>query len=248
METGQRIVPRGGRPPSRADVHALATADWAIRSGPTSRHVPAASRAGHRAAVNVKSLACARCAPVAPTGDGCCSGLRHGLRPPRQVREAASGLVALVLRGAERGGERAVAESPGCCGLAVGRGMRAAGGGCAGGLRERYKTPAPWRCSMPALTHARHHCVDAIPGPNRTCRRPIGLAERGSAPRPIAVQSSPQTAGRTAALNQPPFHYRMCRCATFAGMDPALAGRPNWPPAKAPRIGFVGAISAYKLD
>jgi len=98
-------VPESGRPADRADVYALATADldhplWNQQAAMW----PAASPSGPPVPVCGVAGPCARCAPVAPTGDGCAAaGCATACVHRAAVRERLWSLVAAWCCRGQRG-------------------------------------------------------------------------------------------------------------------------------------------------
>jgi len=102
MET-VRIVPESGRPAEPADVTLLATADWGHPFWTNKQHVAfRLAKLGHRV-LYVESLGLRALRAGGSDWRRVLQRLRHGLRPPRQVRERLWVWSPLVLPGASGG-------------------------------------------------------------------------------------------------------------------------------------------------
>jgi glycosyltransferase involved in cell wall biosynthesis len=239
-----------------ADITLLATADWDHPLWTNKQHVACTLvQLGHRV-LYVESLGLRppRAGPRAPAAVQAASDrrriwrrLRHGLRPPRQVRPGLWVWSPLVLPGAQGGwplrGNRLMLR----LGLAAWRrllGLRADWLWTYNPMTLAVLDPDPWRLLI-------YHCVDAIqnqpgmsvaaiePWEERLCRRADAVfvtspaLQRRLAPFHPQVQFDPNVADGG--------HFAQALDSALA-LPEELAGIP------APRLGFVGAISAYKLD
>jgi len=164
--------PRSGAPAEAGDGHA----PWPRPIGPsaldqTSSMWPAAfAELGPPGCWMWDSRGPARAAPAGGSDwRRVLQRLRTASRQPRQsLRERLWGLVRRWCAAGGRDGVAAWLEiAQGAAGWA---GRLPPPLGCGRDWLLDYKTPAPWRCRMPALTHgAVYHCVDAIPGPTGHC-------------------------------------------------------------------------------
>ena len=239
-----------------ADITLLATADWDHPLWTNKQHVACSLvDLGHRVLyVDSLGLRPPRPGPRGPRSVQAGSDrgriwrrLRHGLRPPRQVRPGLWVWSPLVLPGARSG----VALR--CNQLILGLGLAL--------WRRWLGLAADWLWTYNPMTLAVlnprrwhrlvYHCVDAIqaqPGmpadaievwEQRLCRKSD-----------VVFVTSPGLQQRLAPFN-PQTHFlpNVADGVHFArSMDPALALPAELEAIPAPRLGFVGAISAYKLD
>ena len=246
MET-VRIVPESGRPAEPADVTLLATADWDHPLWTNKQHVACSlAELGHRV-LYVESLGLRALRAGGSDWRRVLQRLRHGLRPPRQVRERLWVWSPLVLPGASGGVATWLNRQVLRLGLARCRrrlGLR----------RDWLWTYNPRTLEvLDARPYSRlvYHCVDAIQAQPDMPAAAIDRAEaRLCAEADAVFVTSPQLLADLRALNPATLHYpNVADGAHFArAMDPALAVPAELAALPAPRIGFVGAISAYKLD
>ncbi len=239
-----------------ADITLLATADWDHPLWTNKQHVACSlAELGHRV-LYVESLGLRppRQAPRGPAAAQARSDrgriwrrLRHGLRPPRRVRPGLWVWSPLVLPGARGGAALAFNRLVLALGLALWHrllGLRADWLWTYNPLTLAVLEPRPWRRLI-------YHGVDAIQAQPGMPAAAIEHWEQRLCRRADAVfVTSPDLLRRLAPLNpHTRFYPNVADGAHFArALDPALPVPAELAAIPAPRLGFVGAISAYKLD
>lgn len=239
-----------------ADITLLATADWDHPLWTNKQHVACSlAELGHRV-LYVESLGLRppRQGPRGPAAAQAGSDrgriwrrLRHGLRPPRQVRPGLWVWSPLVLPGAQGGLALRFNRLMLALGLGLWRrvlGLRADWLWTYNPMTLAVLEPRPWRRLI-------YHCVDAIQAQPGMPAAAIEHWEQRLCRRADAVfVTSPDLLRRLAPLNPlTRFYPNVADGAHFArALDPALPLPADLAAIPAPRLGFVGAISAYKLD
>lgn len=239
-----------------ADITLLATADWDHPLWTNKQHVACSLvDLGHRVLyVDSLGLRPPRSAPRGPRAVQASSDrgriwrrLRHGLRPPRQVRPGLWVWSPLVLPGAQRGVSLRCNQLILGLGLALWRrwlGLAADWLWTYNPMTLTVLDPGPWRRLV-------YHCVDAIQAQPGMPADAIERCEQSLCRRAdLVFVTSPGLQQRLAPLN-PETHCfpNVADGDHFArAMDPALPLPSDLTPIPPPRLGFVGAISAYKLD
>ncbi len=239
-----------------ADITLLATADWDHPLWTNKQHVACSlAELGHRV-LYVESLGLRppRQGPRGPSAAKAGSDrgriwrrLRHGLLPPRQVRPGLWVWSPLVLPGAQAGLALRFNRLMLALGLGLWRrvlGLRADWLWTYNPMTLAVLKPRPWRRLI-------YHCVDAIQAQPGMPAAAIEQWEQRLCRRADAVfVTSPDLQRRLAPLNPlTRFYPNVADGAHFArALDPALPLPADLAAIPAPRLGFVGAISAYKLD
>jgi glycosyltransferase involved in cell wall biosynthesis len=230
-----------------ADITLLSTADWDHPLWTNKQHVACSlADLGHRV-LYVESLGLR---PLRRGGGDLgrvWQRLRHGLRPPRRVRAGVWVWSPLVLPGASHPLARWLNRQVLRLGLAIARmGL---------GFRRDWlwtynpKTlavlaPAPYRRLI-------YHAVDAIQAQPAMPAAEIVAWEQQLCRRADAVfVTSPQLLSSLAPFNPHTFFYPNVADGAHFGraLSPDLTVPPDLAALPGPRLGFVGAISAYKLD
>jgi glycosyltransferase involved in cell wall biosynthesis len=239
-----------------ADITLLATADWDHPLWTNKQHVACnLAELGHRV-LYVESLGLRppRQGPRGPSTARARSDrgriwrrLRDGLRPPRRVRPGLWVWSPLVLPGAQRGVALWLNQRTLQVGLSLWRrllGLRADWLWTYNPMTLAVLDPQPWSRLL-------YHCVDAIQAQPGMPAEAIERWEQRLCRRADAVfVTSPLLRQRLAPLN-PHTHFEanVADGAHFArALDPALPLPADLAAIPAPRLGFVGAISAYKID
>ncbi|WP_411869394.1 glycosyltransferase [Vulcanococcus limneticus] len=239
-----------------ADITLLATADWDHPLWTNKQHVACSlAELGHRV-LYVESLGL-RPPRQGARGPGAVQArsdrgriwrrLRHGLQPPRRVRPGLWVWSPLVLPGAQGGLALRVNRLMLGLGLGLWRrvlGLRADWLWTYNPMTLAVLEPRPWRRLI-------YHCVDAIQAQPGMPAAVIERWEQRLCRRADAVfVTSPDLQRRLAPLNPlTRFYPNVADGDHFArAMDPALPLPADLAAIPAPRLGFVGAISAYKLD
>jgi glycosyltransferase involved in cell wall biosynthesis len=239
-----------------ADITLIATADWDHPLWTNKQHVACSLvELGHRV-LYVESLGLRppRRGPGGPVAVQARSDrgriwrrLRRGLLPPRQVRPGLWVWSPLVIPGALDG--PALRFNRLMLGLGLGLWLRLLG------LRADWLwtynpmtlavlEPGPWRRLI-------YHCVDAIQVQPGMPTAAIAQWEQRLCRSADAVfVTSPDLLRRLAPLNpNTHFYPNVADGAHFArALEPALPLPADLAAIPGPRLGFVGAISAYKLD
>ncbi len=239
-----------------ADITLIATADWDHPLWTNKQHVACSlAELGHRV-LYVESLGLRppRQGPRGPAAAQAGSDrgriwrrLRHGLRPPRRVRPGLWVWSPLVLPGAQGGLALRVNRLMLGLGLGLWRrvlGLRADWLWTYNPMTLAVLEPRPWRRLI-------YHCVDAIQAQPGMPAAAIECWEQRLCRRADAVfVTSPDLQRRLAPLNPlTRFYPNVADGAHFArALDPALPLPADLAAIPPPRLGFVGAISAYKLD
>lgn len=239
-----------------ADITLIATADWDHPLWTNKQHVACSlAELGHRV-LYVESLGLR---PPRQAARGPAAGqagsdrgriwrrLRHGLLPPRRVRPGLWVWSPLVLPGAQGGLALRVNRLMLGLGLGLWRrvlGLRADWLWTYNPMTLAVLEPRPWRRLI-------YHCVDAIQAQPGMPAAAIERWEQRLCRRADAVfVTSPDLQRRLAPLNPlTRFYPNVADGAHFArALDPALPLPADLAAIPEPRLGFVGAISAYKLD
>jgi glycosyltransferase involved in cell wall biosynthesis len=236
-----------GQPGGLADITLLATADWDHPLWTNKQHVACSlAKLGHRV-LYVESLGLRPLRAGRSDWRRVLQRLRHGLRPPRPVRERLWVWSPLVLPGARSGPAAWLNRQVLRLGLARCRrrlGLR----------RDWLWTYNPRTLDvLDAGPYQRliYHCVDAI---QAQPDMPAAAIDRGEArlcaEADAVFVTSPQLLSDLRPLNPQTIYYpNVADGAHFArALDPSLGVPAELAALPAPRIGFVGAISAYKLD
>ncbi|MCP9816462.1 glycosyltransferase [Synechococcus sp. GreenBA-s] len=239
-----------------ADITLIATADWDHPLWTNKQHVACSLAAlGHRV-LYVESLGLRppRQGPRGPAAGQAGSDrgriwrrLRHGLLPPRRVRPGLWVWSPLVLPGAQGGLALSVNRLMLGLGLGLWRrvlGLRADWLWTYNPMTLAVLEPGPWRRLI-------YHCVDAIQAQPGMPAAAIEHWEQCLCRRAdVVFVTSPDLQRRLAPLNPlTRFYPNVADGAHFArALDPALPLPDDLAAIPAPRLGFVGAISAYKLD
>lgn len=239
-----------------ADITLLATADWDHPLWTNKQHVACSlAELGHRVLyVESLGLRLPRQGPKGPAlararsdRDRIRRRLRHGLLPPRRVRPGLWVWSPLVLPGAHRGYALRFNRLLLGLGLALWRfllGLRADWIWTYNPMTLAVLDPRPWRYLI-------YHCVDAIHKQPDMPAADINHWENKLCRAADAVfVTSPRLLEDLRPLNPLTFFYpNVADVAHFAqAMDPHLSVPPDLAVLPAPRIGFVGAVSAYKLN
>lgn len=239
-----------------ADITLLATADWDHPLWTNKQHVACSLAAlGHRV-LYVESLGLRppRKGPRGPAVAQAFSDrhriwrrLRHGLLPPRQVRPGLWVWSPLVLPGAQGALTLRINRLILMLGLGLWRrllGLRADWLWTYNPMTLAVIEPRPWGRLI-------YHCVDAIHAQPGMPAAAIEQWERRLCRRSDALfVTSPDLQRRLAPLNPlTRFYPNVADGVHFArALDSALPLPADLAAIPAPRLGFVGAISAYKLD
>ncbi len=242
-----RIAPEQGGQARPADITLLATADWDHPLWTNKQHVACTlAELGHRV-LYVESLGLRPLRAGGSDWKRVLQRLRHGLRPPRPVRERLWVWSPLVLPGA-RGGLAAWLNRQ-VLRLGLARCRRRLG------LRRdwlwTYNPRTLEVLDARAYDRLIYHCVDAIQAQPDMPAAAIDHGEaRLCAEADAVFVTSPQLLSDLRPLNPATLYYpNVADGAHFAqARDPALAIPAELVALPPPRIGFVGAISAYKLD
>jgi glycosyltransferase involved in cell wall biosynthesis len=239
-----------------ADITLLATADWDHPLWTNKQHVACSlAELGHRV-LYVESLGLrpprpgargARAIEASSDRGRILKRLCHGLRPPRQVRPGLWVWSPLVLPGAHAG--LALCFNRLMLGLGLGLwrrvlGLRADWLWTYNPMTMAVLEPRPWRRLI-------YHCVDEIQAQPGMPAAAIERWEQRLCRRADAVfVTSPDLQRRLAPLNPiTRFDPNVADSTHFArAMDPVLPLPADLAAIPAPRVGFVGAISSYKLD
>ena len=239
-----------------ADITLLATADWDHPLWTNKQHVACSlAELGHRVLyVESLGLRLPRQGPKGPAPararsdrDRIRRRLRHGLLPPRRVRPGLWVWSPLVLPGAHRGYALRFNRLLLGLGMALWRfllGLRADWFWTYNPMTLAVLDPRPWRYLI-------YHCVDAIHKQPDMPAADINHWENKLCRAADAVfVTSPRLLEDLRPLNPLTFFYpNVADVAHFAqAMDPHLSVPPDLAVLPAPRIGFVGAVSAYKLN
>ncbi|QEY32440.1 glycosyltransferase family 1 protein [Synechococcus sp. RSCCF101] len=230
-----------------ADITLLATADWDHPLWTNKQHVACQlAERGHRV-LYVESIGLRPPRPGAADRSRLIRRLRHGLQGPRRVRPNLWVWSPLVLP---------AASSP--WGLRLNRLVLRLGlAACRGLLRLRRD----WLWTYNPLTlqlfdTSRHglliyHCVDAIQEQPGMPARTIDLwEERLSRAADAVFVTSPQLLERHRRFNPACRFYGNVADADHFGraLEASLPEPPELAVLPRPRLGFIGAISGYKLD
>lgn len=239
-----------------ADITLLATADWDHPIWTNKQHVACTlAELGHRVLyVDSLGLRPPRQRPRGPLRVRAQSDrgrigrrLRQGLRPPRQVRPGLWVWSPLVLPGAHQGLALRLNRVLLRLGLGFWRrflGLRADWLWTYNPMTLAVLEPGQWRRLV-------YHCVDAIQTQPGMPAAAIERWEQRLCRRADAVfVTSPELLRRLGPLNpQTHFFPNVADGAHFAqAMEAALPVPDDIGGIPSPRLGFVGAISAYKLD
>ena len=238
-----------------ADITLLATADWDHPLWTNKQHVACGlAELGHRV-LYVESLGLRppRQGPKGPAPTQARSDrariwrrLRHGLLPPRQVRPGLWVWSPLVLPGAHRGFALRCNRLLLGLGLAVWRlllGLRADWIWTYNPMTLAVLDPRPWRRLI-------YHCVDAIDKqPDMPAAEMKHWEEKLCRAADVVFVTSPKLLQDLLPLNPLTFFY--ANVADVGHFAQAMQAHLSVPDDVAflptPRIGFVGACSAYKL-
>jgi glycosyltransferase involved in cell wall biosynthesis len=239
-----------------ADITLLATADWDHPLWTNKQHVACSLVELGQRVLYVESLGLRppRQGPRGRSGTRARSDrgriwrrLRLGLLPPRQVRPGLWVWSPLVLPGASQGLALRLNRLLLRLGLGFWRrflGLNADWLWTYNPMTLAVLDPQPWQRLI-------YHCVDAIQAQPGMPAAAIEHWEQRLCRRADAVfVTSPQLQRRLAPLN-PRTHLaaNVADAAHFArALDPALPLPADLATIPPPRLGFVGAISAYKLD
>jgi glycosyltransferase involved in cell wall biosynthesis len=230
-----------------ADITLLSTADWDHPLWTNKQHVACTlAELGHRV-LYVESLGLRPMRPGGSDWRRVLQRLRHGLRPPRRVRPRLWVWSPLVLPGAAGGLSLWINRRMLGLGLALWQGLL--------GLRRdwlwTYNPRTLEVLSPEPYGRLIYHCVDAIQAQPDMPAAEIDQWEVRLCRAANAVfVTSPQLLADLRALNPRTFFYpNVADGAHFArAMDPQLPVPDEVAELPRPRIGFVGAVSAYKLD
>ena len=239
-----------------ADITLLATADWDHPLWTNKQHVACSlAELGHRI-LYVESLGLRSPRKSASSSRSLAAlsdhgriwrRLRHGLRSPRQVRPGLWVWSPLVLPGAHRGLPLRVNRLLLGLGLSIWRrvlGLRADWLWTYNPLTLAVLDPSPWKRLI-------YHCVDAIQSqPGMPAQRITEGEEALCRRSDLVFVTSPGLLDRLRRFNAHTyFHPNVADQAHFAqAMGGVLAVPDDLASIPRPRLGFVGAISAYKLD
>lgn len=230
-----------------ADITLLATADWNHPLWTNKQHVACSLAAlGHRV-LYVESLGLRPLRRGGHDRSRVLQRLRHGLRPPRQVRPGLWVWAPLVLPGASGGWPLWLNRQVLRLGLALWRrvlGLRADWLWTYSPMTLAVLSPVPFRRLI-------YHCVDAIQTQPDMPEAEITLwEERLCRAADRVFVTSPALLEQLRPFNpHTHFYPNVADGAHFAAaLDPALPLPPDLAAIPRPRLGFVGAISAYKLD
>jgi glycosyltransferase involved in cell wall biosynthesis len=230
-----------------ADITLLATADWNHPLWTNKQHVACSlASLGHRV-LYVESLGLRPLRRGGPDRGRVLQRLRHGLRPPRQVRPGLWVWAPLVLPGASGGWPLWLNRQVLRLGLALWRrvlGLRADWLWTYSPMTLSVLSPAPFRRLI-------YHCVDAIQAqPDMPADTITRWEERLCRRADLVFVTSPALLEQLHPFNpRTHFYPNVADGAHFAAaLDPALPVPQDLAAIPRPRLGFVGAISAYKLD
>jgi glycosyltransferase involved in cell wall biosynthesis len=239
-----------------ADITLIATADWDHALWTNKQHVACnLAELGHRVLyVDSLGLRPPRQGPRGPEAARAASDrgriwrrLRNGLRPPRQVRPGLWVWSPLVLPGAQGGAALRCNRLMLGLGLALWRqllGLRPDWLWTYNPMTLAVLEPRPWRRLI-------YHCVDAIDAQPGMPSGAIGDWEQRLCRRAdVVFVTSPALQRRLGSLNpRTHFYPNVADGAHFGqALEPALPLPADLAAIPRPRLGFVGAISAYKLD
>ena len=234
-----------------ADITLLSTADWDHPLWTNKQHVACALADLGQRVLYVESLGLRplRAARPGAKADGrrVLRRLRNGLAPPRRVRSNVWVWSPLVLPGAHRGLARLLNR------LALGFGLALVQWGL-GFRRDCLWTYNPMTLAVLSVGRYRqvvYHCVDAIQSQPDMPAEEISRWEEQLCRRADAVfVTSPQLLADLAPFNnRTRFYPNVADGQHFArAMDPALSLPADLAAIPVPRLGFIGAVSGYKLD
>lgn len=234
-----------------ADITLLSTADWDHPLWTNKQHVACAladlgQRVLYVESLGLRSLRAARPGAKAD-GRRVLRRLRYGLTPPRQVRPDVWVWSPLVLPGAHRGPARLLNR------LALGFGL-ALVQLALGFRRDCLWTYNPMTLAVLSVGRFRrvvYHCVDAIQSQPDMPGEEISRWEERLCRRADAVfVTSPQLLADLSPFNScTRFYPNVADGQHFArAMDSDLGLPAELAAIPAPRLGFIGAVSGYKLD
>lgn len=230
-----------------ADITLLSTADWDHPLWTNKQHVACTlAELGHRV-LYVESLGLRPLRAGSADLGRVLQRLRHGLRPPRRVRPGLWVWSPLVLPGAERGWPHRLNRIVLRAGLALWRRWLGLGRDWLWTYNPRtlaVLSPEPYRRLI-------YHCVDAIQAQPDMPAAEIDHWEKRLCRRAdIVFVTSPQLLADLQPYNpRTVFYPNVADGRHFArAMDPAEPVPAELAALPAPRLGFIGAVSAYKLD
>jgi glycosyltransferase involved in cell wall biosynthesis len=230
-----------------ADITLLSTADWDHPLWTNKQHVACAlADLGHRV-LYVESLGLRAMRRGGSDRRRVLRRLRRGLRPPRQVRPGLWVWAPLVLPGAHSGWARWLNRRMVAAGLALWRRW-------CGLDRDWLWTYNPRTLEVidpDGFDRLIYHCVDAIQAqPDMPSEAIERWEERLCRRADVVFVTSPQLRAHLAPFNPRTFLYpNVADGKHFAeALNPDLPVPAELAALPRPRIGFVGAISSYKLD
>lgn len=230
-----------------ADITLLSTADWDHPLWTNKQHVACTlAELGHRV-LYVESLGLRPLRAGRADLGRVLARLRHGLRPPRRVRPGLWVWSPLVLPGAGRGWAHRLNRIV----LRAGLGLWQRRLGLRRDWLWTYNPRTLAVLSPDGYGRLVYHCVDAIHAQPDMPSAEIQYWEQHLCQRADAVfVTSPKLLADLQPLNPRTFFYpNVADGSHFArAMDPAEPVPTELAALPAPRLGFIGAVSAYKLD